>query len=170
MALTAQVKDELARVKITRTSARKAEVSSIFRFSSALHLVNGSIVLEAELDTAQAAKRLRSEIKELYGQFADIVVINAAGLRRSNRYLLRVTRDGGALARQTGLVDNRGRPVRGLPSAIVNGSVADAEAAWRGAFPSHRPPTQPGRSPAPYGPRPRPQAALAVVAAARPMG
>ena len=62
MALTAQVKDELARVKITRTSARKAEVSSIFRFSSALHLVNGSIVLEAELDTAQAAKRLRSEI------------------------------------------------------------------------------------------------------------
>ena len=102
MALTAQVKDELARVKITRTSARKAEVSSIFRFSSALHLVNGSIVLEAELDTAQAAKRLRSEIKELYGQHADIVVINAAGIRRSNRYLLRVTRDGGALARLSG--------------------------------------------------------------------
>src|SRR5699024_7505101 len=87
--LAAHVKDELSGVKITRSSARKAEVTSIFRFSSALHLVNGSIVLEAELDTAQAAKRLRSEIKDLYGQHADIVVINAAGIRRSNRYLLR---------------------------------------------------------------------------------
>src|SRR5699024_11470164 len=70
MALTAQVKDELARVKITRTSARKAEGSSVFRFSPPLHLVNGSIVLEGELDTAQAARRLRAESEDLPGQHA----------------------------------------------------------------------------------------------------
>src|SRR5699024_3288593 len=120
--------------------------------------------------TAQAAKRLRSEIKALYGQHADIVVINAAGIRRSNRYLLRVTRDGGALARQTGLVDNRGRPVRGLPSALVNGSVADAEAAWRGAFLAHGSLTEPGRSSALDATCPGSAAGLGLGGAARRVG
>ncbi len=148
MALTAQVKDELARVKITRTSARKAEVSSIFRFSSALHLVNGSIVLEAELDTAQAAKRLRSEIKDLYGQFADIVVINAAGLRRSNRYLLRVTRDGA--------------PWPGRPVSSTTGAVPFADCPRRSSTAPSPTPRRPGavrssptaRSPNPDAPPP----------------
>ena len=52
-----------------------------------------------------------------------------------DRYLfVRVHTDGEQLARQTGLVDASGRPARGLPTAIVNGPLCDAEAAWRGAF------------------------------------
>ena len=51
-----------------------------------------------------------------------------------------------ALARQTGLLDMRGRPVRGLPAQVVGGSIADAEAAWRGAFLAHGSLTEPGRS------------------------
>jgi DNA-binding transcriptional regulator WhiA len=54
MALTAQVKDELARFEVTRVSARKAEVTSILRFSSALHLTGGAVLIESELDTAGA--------------------------------------------------------------------------------------------------------------------
>ena len=50
MALTAQVKDELARFEVTRVSARKAEVTSILRFSSALHLSGGAVLIESELD------------------------------------------------------------------------------------------------------------------------
>ena len=34
------------------------------------------------------------------------------------------------LARQTGLLDARGRPVRGLPPQIVSAGVAEATAAW----------------------------------------
>ena len=45
MALTAQVKDELARVEVTRLSARRAEVTSILRFSSALQLTGGAVVV-----------------------------------------------------------------------------------------------------------------------------
>ena len=79
-------------------------------------------------------------------------------------------RDGEALARQTGLLDARGRPVRGLPTAVVNGSLCDAEAAWRGAFLAHGSLTEPGRSSALEVTCPGPEAALALVGAARRLG
>lgn len=56
MAMTAAVKDEISRLPVTRTCCRKAEVSSILRFAGGLHLVSGRIVIEAELDTAMAAR------------------------------------------------------------------------------------------------------------------
>ena len=59
---------------------------------------------------------------------------------------MRVVRDGEGLARQTGLLDARGRPVRGLPPPVVSGGICDAEAAWRGAFLAHGSLTEPGRS------------------------
>lgn len=170
MALTAQVKDELARCVETRTAARKAEVSSMLRFSSALHIVAGSIVVEVELDTGVAARRLRSEIKDLYGHVAEIVVVNGTGLKKGSRFVVRVSQDGSALARQTGLIDGRGRPVRGLPATIVNGSLADAKAAWRGAFLAHGSLTEPGRSGSLEVTCPGPEAALALVGAARRLG
>ena len=94
-------------------------------------------------------------------------MLAAGGLRRSSRYVVRVVQDGEALARQTGLIDGRGRPVRGLPPKIVSGSVCDAEAAWRGAFLAHGSLTEPGRSSALEVTCPGPEAALALVGAAR---
>ena len=44
-------------------------------------------------------------------------MVQGNGIRKGSRYLVRVVKDGEALARQTGLLDNRGRPVRGLPPA-----------------------------------------------------
>ncbi|MCQ9366832.1 DNA-binding protein WhiA [Brevibacterium sp. 50QC2O2] len=167
MALTAKVKDELAHYRETRPQARKAEVAATLRFSSALHLVAGAIVIEAEVDTGAGARRLRSEIKDLFGHVAEVVVVGGSGLKKSTRYVLRVVTDGPALARQTGLIDGRGRPVRGLPSAIVNGTIADARAAWRGAFLAHGSLTEPGRSGALEITCPGPEAALALVGAAR---
>lgn len=79
-------------------------------------------------------------------------------------------RDGDALARQTGLVDNRGRPVRGLPPAVVSGASCDAVAAWRGAFLAHGSLTEPGRSSSLEVTCPGPEAALALVGAARRLG
>jgi hypothetical protein len=81
-----------------------------------------------------------------------------------------VAKDGEALARQTGLLDLRGRPVRGLPVHVVGGSVADVEAAWRGAFLAHGSLTEPGRSSALEVSCPGPEAALALVGAARRLG
>jgi len=170
MALTAQVKDELARLSVDRISCRKAEVSATLRFAGGLHIISGRIVIEAELDTGIAARRLRQAIHEVYGHTSEVIVVSGGGLRRGNRYVVRVVKDGESLARQTGLLDNRGRPVRGLPPQVVAGGVGDAEAAWRGAFLAHGSLTEPGRSAAMEVTCPGPEAALALVGAARRLG
>ncbi|NUP30693.1 MAG: DNA-binding protein WhiA, partial [Streptomycetaceae bacterium] len=137
MAMTAAVKDELSRLPVTRSCCRKAEVSALLRFAGGLHLVGGRIVVEAELDTGAAARRVRKDILEVYGHQSELLVVAAGGLRKSSRYVVRVAKDGDQLARQTGLLDARGRPVRGLPPQVVSGATCDAEAAWRGAFLAH---------------------------------
>jgi DNA-binding protein WhiA len=170
MALTAQVKDELARLKIDKTSCRKAEVSATLRFAGGLHIISGRIVIEAELDTGIAARRLRQAISEVYGHESDVIVVSGNGLKRGSRYVVRVVKDGESLARQTGLLDNRGRPVRGLPPQVVSAGIGEAESAWRGAFLAHGSLTEPGRSAALEITCPGPEAALALVGAARRLG
>lgn len=168
--MTAAVKDELSRYEVTKPCCRKAEVSSTLRFAGGLHLIRGRIVVEAELDTGSAARRLRREIHEVYGHLADLAVVHPGGIRKGNRYLVRVVDGGEHLARQTGLVDGSGRPVRGLPPAVVSGSICDAEAAWRGAFLAHGSLTEPGRSSSLEVTCPGPEASLALVGAARRLG
>jgi DNA-binding protein WhiA len=164
------VKDELSRLVVNSVNARRAEVASLLRFAGGLHIVAGRVVIEAELDMGSIARRLRKDIHDLYGYSSVVHVLSASGLRKSTRYLLRVAKDGEALARQTGLLDMRGRPVRGLPAQVVGGSVADAESAWRGAFLAHGSLTEPGRSSALEVSCPGPEAALALVGAARRLG
>jgi DNA-binding protein WhiA len=170
MAMTAQVKAELANTKVTKTCCRKAEVSAMLRFADSLHLVNGGVVIEAELDTGAAARRLRTDIGDVFGHESDVVLLKGSGIRRGARYIVRVTRHGEALARQTGLIDQRNRPVRGLPPQVVSGSGCDAVAAWRGAFLAHGSLTEPGRSSSLEVTCPGPEAALALVGAARRLG
>jgi DNA-binding protein WhiA len=170
MAMTAAVKDELARLEVTKPCCRKAETSAMLRFAGGLHIVAGHIVIEAELDTGAAARRLRKDIAEIYGHSSELVVLAPSGLRKGNRFVVRVARDGEALARQTGVVDGRGRPVRGLPPQVVSGATCDAEAAWRGAFLAHGSLTEPGRSSALEITCPGPEAALALAGAARRLG
>jgi DNA-binding protein WhiA len=170
VAMTAEVKDELSRLAVTQVSCRRAEVSALLRFAGGLHIVAGRVVVEAEIDLGSTARRLRREILDLYGYTSDVHVLSAGGLRKSSRYVVRVAKDGEALARQTGLLDMRGRPVRGLPAQVVGGTVGDAEAAWRGAFLAHGSLTEPGRSSALEISCPGPEAALALVGAARRLG
>src|ERR1700741_2158761 len=167
MALTGQVKDELSRVSVLKPCCRKAEVSTLLRFAGGLHLAAGRIVVEAELDTGAAARRLRKDIGEIFGHSSELIVLAPSGLRKGNRYVVRVVKDGDSLARQTGLVDARGRPVRGLPRQVVAGSTCDCEAAWRGAFLAHGSLTEPGRSMALAITCPGSEAAPALVGAAR---
>ncbi|WP_048700589.1 DNA-binding protein WhiA, partial [Nostocoides australiense] len=167
MAMTASVKDELSRLEVTKTCCRKSEVASMLRFAGGLHIIGGKIVVEAELDTASVARRLRKEVYELYGHRSEVVVMAAGGLRKGSRYVVRIVEGGELLARQTGLIDARGRPVRGLPAKVVGGSMCDSVAAWRGAFLAHGSLTEPGRSSALEITCPGPEAGLALVGAAR---
>ena len=170
MAMTSSLKDELTRLPVTKPCCRKAEVSALVRFAGGLHIAAGKIVVEVELDAAQSARRLRKDISDLYGHESDLAVISSSGIRKGSRYVIRVIEDGEALARQTGLVDSHNRPIRGLPPQVVNGPICDAESAWRGAFIAHGSLTEPGRSSSLEITCPGPEAALALVGAARRLG
>jgi DNA-binding protein WhiA len=170
MAMTAAVKDELSRVTVTRMTARKSELATMLRFAGALHLIGGHIVIEAEVDTGSVARRLRKEIADIFGHGSEVQIVAGGGLRRGSRYLVRVAKDGERLARQAGLVDLRGRPVKGLPHHVVSGGVADAEAAWRGAFLAHGSLTEPGRACSLEITCPSAEAALALVGVGRRLG
>jgi DNA-binding protein WhiA len=165
LALTADVKDELARIEVSKTTVRAAELATILRFSGGLHLISGRIAVESELDTAQLARRVRKDLAELYGVRSDISVIAASGLRRTNHYLVRVL-EGETLARQTGLLDARRRPIRGLPNRLTTGSREEIAAVWRGAFLAAGSLTDPGRSAALEVVSPGNEAAMALVGAA----
>src|ERR1700755_1603762 len=171
--MTAEVKDELSRLVVSAVSARRAEVTSLLRFAGGLHIVAGRVVVEAEVDLGSIARRLRKDIFDLYGYNAVVHVLSASGIRKTTRYVLRVANDGEALARPTGLLGLRGGPargVRGVPAQVVGGSIADAEAAWRGAFLAHGSLTEPGRSSALEVSCPGPECALGLGGAARRLG
>ena len=170
MALTAEVKDELSRLEVTRPCCRRAEVSALLRFGGAIHIIGGQIVIEAEVDAGATARRLRRDLADLFNQDSEIAIVSSSGMRKGSRYLIRVVQGGEHLARQAGLVDGAGRPIRGLPPSVVNGGVCDAEAAWRGAFLAHGSLTEPGRSSALEVSCPGQEAALALVGAARRLG
>jgi DNA-binding protein WhiA len=170
MAMTAAVKDELSRVDVAKPCCRRSEMAALLRFAGGLHIVSGRVVVEAELDTGAAARRLRREIADVYGYPSEIHVLASGGLRKGSHYIVRVVKDGEALARQSGLLDVRGRPVRGLPPHVVSANLCCAVAAWRGAFLAHGSLTEPGRSCDLEVTCPGPEAALALVGAARRMG
>lgn len=170
VSLTSDVKAELAAVQVESQADRRAEAAATIRFAGGLHIISGSIVVEAELDTGTAARRLREAISALYGHSSELIVVQGGNLRRGRRYVVRIIHQGKELARLTGLIDNYGRPVRGLPPAIVSGSDSQAVAAWRGAFLARGSLTEPGRSSALEVTCPGPEAALALVGAARRLG
>lgn len=168
--MTADVKDELARLEVTKACCRKAEVSALLRLAGGIHIVSGRIVIEAALDTRATAQRLHRDLIDLFGHRAEFRVEEPTGLRKSRHYVLTVATDGEQLAKQAGLLDNSGRLVRGLPGHVVSGAVCDAAAAWRGAFLAHGSLTEPGRSSSLEVSCPSHEVAMALVGCARRLG
>ncbi|WP_308468784.1 DNA-binding protein WhiA [Rathayibacter soli] len=170
MALTADVKDELLGVAVSKTTVRAAELATILRLAGGLHLISGRIAVESELDTPELARHVRKALAELYGVRSEVSVISASGIRRSNQYLVRVLDGGETLARQTGLLDARRRAIRGLPNRLTTGSKEELAALWRGAFLAHGSLTDPGRSAALEITCPGNETAMALVGAAGRLG
>ena len=171
MALTAEVKDELARLVINRTADRAAELAAILRFAGGLHTISNRIAIEVELPTTVIVGRVRRDIAELYGLRSDVVTQPQSATRRSGPdYLVRVLEGGETLARQAGLLDARRRPIRGLPNRLTTGSRTEIAAVWRGAFLAAGQVTEPGRSASLDITCPGNESAMALVGAAARLG
>tara|TARA_R110000868_G_scaffold411390_1_gene703502 strand:- start:74396 stop:75373 length:978 start_codon:yes stop_codon:yes gene_type:complete len=170
VALTSDVKEELTAVELGKTTVRAAELTALLRFAGGLHIISNRIAVEAEVDSPQIARRIRKDLAELYGIRSDVSVISGSNARRSNSYLVRVMEGGDTLARQTGLLDARRRPVRGLPNRLTTGSREELAAIWRGAFLAAGSLSDPGRSAALEVSCPGNESAMALVGAAGRLG
>lgn len=170
MSPTADVKTELVAVRDPRPAARVAELTAILRFSGGLHSIAGRVAVEAELESDQLARRVARDIVELYGVRPELHRVQASGGRTGASFAVRVIEGGETLARQTGLLDQRRRPVRGLPNKLTTGARGDLAAVWRGAFLAAGTLSDPGRSAALEVACPSGEAAMALVGAAHRLG
>jgi len=171
LALLDDVKSELAAIDSELPAAKKAQAAAMIRFGGGLHLIQKHIVVEAQFDSLDAAKWLQDTIKDVFGHESDLIQVSRQTPGGAvQRYSVRVLRAGGALALQTGLLDRRKRPVRGLPADIVSGNIAQIKAAWRGAFLAHGELSDPGKASYLEIICPGSEAALALVGTARRLG
>lgn len=170
MALTADVKEELLGVEAGKNTVRAAELATILRLAGGLHLISGRIAVEAEVDSPELARHVRKALAELYGVRSEVSVTSPGGIRKNALYTVRVVDGGETLARQTGLLDQHRRPIRGLPNRLTTGSKEDLAAVWRGAFLAHGSLTDPGRSAALEITCPGNESAMALVGAAGRLG
>ncbi|MEN9608241.1 MAG: hypothetical protein RLZZ06_172 [Actinomycetota bacterium] len=170
MALTADLKYELSRLKPNKSEVRLAELSVILRFTASVHVVNATMILEAEFDSAQLANRVKGELKDLFGIDAKVDILHASGVRKSSKHILRVLKQTDLLIRQTGLYYPTGKPVRGIHSRFISDSAEVAAVVWRGALMSHGSLTDPGRSSSLEVSCPSNEAASSLVGLAKRLG
>lgn len=170
MPSTPDVKNELVRVPAQQTGERIAELATVLRLAGGLHTISGRIALEAELHTPAIVQRVRKDLAEIYGVRSDAKQLPAANTRPgAPQFVVRVL-DGETLARQLGLLDQRRRPIRGLPNRLTTGSPGELAAMWRGAFLARGSVTPPGRSASLEIICPTNEAAMALVGAAGRIG
>ena len=132
MALLGDVKSELAAFEGDSPAAIKAQAAAMIRFGGGLRPVQNTYVIQAVFTSLDVAEWLKNTLRNTFGHEAEV---NHLTRQTPNgpveTYVVLVTRNVVALALQTGLVDRRKQQVRGLPSEVVNGSIAQIKAAWR---------------------------------------
>jgi DNA-binding protein WhiA len=170
VSLTADVKAELVAVRDPRPTVRVAELTALLRFAGGLHSIAGRVAVEAEVDTPDLARRTARDIAEIYGVRPELARVQGSGSREGEFFAVRVVDGGETLARQTGLLDVRRRPVRGLPNRLTTGSRDDLAAVWRGAFLASGSLSEPGRSASLEIACPTGEAGMALVGAAHRIG
>ncbi|MBW1637671.1 MULTISPECIES: DNA-binding protein WhiA [Microbacterium] len=170
MALTTDVKAELVSIRNAPPTVRVAEVTAVLRFAGGLHSIANRVAVEAEVDAELLARRVARDLAELFGVRPEIAQIQGASGTDGARYAVRVIGAGETLARQTGLLDQRRRPVRGLPNRLTTGSREELAGLWRGAFLAAGALSEPGRSAVLEVACPSSEAAMALVGAAHRLG
>ena len=171
MALLDDVKSELAAFEGDSPAAIKAQAAAMIRFGGGLRPVQNTYVIQAVFTSLDVAEWLKNTLRNTFGHEAEI---NHLTRQTPNgpveTYVVLVTRNVVALALQTGLVDRRKQQVRGLPSEVVNGSIAQIKAAWRGAFMARGFLSDPGKASFLEIACPTEEAAMALCGVARRLG
>ena len=167
MSLTAQVKDELLLVEHPSQATRFAEAAAMIRFAGEVAQTPRGLSLCAEFSEMRVAQRLAASLRELCDVDVRVQTLSPDPSRRDATYTVSVVDGTKDVIRRLKLVTVSGHPVVGLPRHIISGSIAEVEAAWRGAFLARGVLTEPGRSSSLEVLSPCQEAALALVGLAR---
>lgn len=172
MALVDDVKSELAAFEGDSAAAIKAQASAMIRFGGGIRPAqNGGYVIQASFTSMAAAYWLKKTLLDVYGHESEIQHVTRQAPGGSiEQFVVIVSRNVVALALKTGLVDRRKKQVLGLPSDIVNGTIAQVKAAWRGAFMTRGFLSDPGKACFLEIACPTEEAAMALCGAARRLG
>ena len=130
MALSDDLRSELAAIAPTRGCCRLAEVSALFHSAGSVHLQGrGRVALHLDLATSGIARRGFSLLREL-GIHSEIRTYSRRSFDKATRFQLHVTGDERSLAAlvEAGVLDARRAPVERPPKRIVG------RACCRGAY------------------------------------
>ena len=178
MNLSNVVKAELSRVVVDSFAARRAEVATVVRFAGAIVADDDRLVVEADLVSEDAARRLHWLIRELFDRRVSLRrkpghsewVSGAYRRHEQPCFAVEICEDVAGFAQQVGLVDRHGRRIRGLAPSIVAGDRAVMIAVLRGAFLAGGDLGDPRRARPLQIRAPSFEAAMAVAGAARRLG
>lgn len=178
MNLTDAVKAELSRVVVESFTARRAEVATVMRFAGSIIADDHRLLVEASLVSEDAARRLHGIIHELFEPRVTLRRKPGRSEWVSSSYrrheppcvAVEISENVAGFAQRVGLVDRRGRRIRGLPPSIISGDRSVMIAVWRGAFLAGGDLGDPERARPLQVRAPSHEAAMAVAGAARRLG
>jgi cell division protein WhiA len=130
MALSDELRSELAAIAPTRGCCRLAEISALFHSAGSVHLRGrGRVALHLDVSTSAIARRAFTLLREV-GIHSEIRTYNRHAFDRATRYQLHVSGDESAIATlvEAGVLDARHAPVERPPKRIVGRSCC------RGAY------------------------------------
>ena len=130
MALSEELRSELAAIAPERGCCRHAEVSALFHSAGSVHLRGrGQIALHLDLGTSGIARRAFSLLRQL-GIHSEIRTYRRRAFDRATRYQLHVSGDDAALTTlvESGVLDARRAPLERPPKRVVG------RACCRGAY------------------------------------
>lgn len=130
MALSDDLRGELAAIAPTRGCCRLAEISALFHSAGSVHLQGrGRVALHLDLSSSAIARRSFSLLREL-GIASEIRTYRRRAFDRATRYQLHVAGEPAATAVlvEAGVLDHRRAPVERPPKRVVGRSCC------RGAY------------------------------------
>jgi DNA-binding protein WhiA len=129
MALSEELRNELAQIAPDRRCCRFAEVSALFHVSGAWHLQGGTVAVHLDLASPAAARRAFALLREL-GVRSEIRTYRRRAFDRATRYQLHadVDDDGLAVLREAGVLSATRAPLEVPPRRVVGRSCC------RGAY------------------------------------
>ena len=130
MALSDELRSELAAIAPARACCRLAEISALFHSAGSVHLRGrGRVALHLDVSTSAIARRAFMLLREV-GIHSEIRTYTRHAFDRGTRYQLHVSGDEAAVATlvEAGVLDSRHAPVERPPKRIVGRSCC------RGAY------------------------------------